>query len=135
MTKKNAEHTLEFLLDFNGRIHCYEKGYWVKFEITQGDKTELRPHGLNYSFTLHDPSNQRLIGFDNAHAVPEKGSSYKARSKAIDHWHRTEKDKGRPYEFKNAETLIDDFFNEVERVLAEHGISLETIETKEGNRP
>ena len=36
---KNAEHTLEFLLDFNGRIHCYEKGYWVKFEITQGDKT------------------------------------------------------------------------------------------------
>ena len=64
---KNAEHTLEFLLDFNGRIHCYEKGYWVKFEITQGDKSELRPHGLNYSFTLHDPSNQRLIGFDNAH--------------------------------------------------------------------
>jgi hypothetical protein len=33
------------------------------------------------------------------------------------------------------ETLIDDFFNEFERVLAEHGISLETIETKEGNRP
>ena len=36
--KKNAEHMLEFLLDFNGRIQCYEKRYWVKFEITQGDK-------------------------------------------------------------------------------------------------
>jgi len=33
------------------------------------------------------------------------------------------------------ETLIDDFFNEFERVLAEHGISLETVERKEGNRP
>jgi hypothetical protein len=84
---------------------------------------------------MYDPSNQRLIDFDNAHAVPEKGSSYKARSQAIDHWHRTEKDKGRPYEFKDAETWINDFFNEVERALAEHGVSLETIETIEGNRP
>jgi hypothetical protein len=31
--------------------------------------------------------------------------------------------------------LIDDFFNEFERVIAEPGISLEIIETKEGNRP
>jgi hypothetical protein len=31
--------------------------------------------------------------------------------------------------------LIDDFFNEFERVIAEHGISLKIIETKEGNRP
>jgi hypothetical protein len=135
MMQKNAEYTLEFLLDFNGRIHCYEKGYWVKFEITQSIESELRPHGLNYSFTLHNPSNLRLMGFDNAHPIAGKGSNHKARQIAMDHWHRTEKDKGRPYEFKDAETLIDDFFNEVERVLTEHGVSLETIKTTEGNKP
>jgi len=30
--------------------------------------------------------------------------------------HRSEGDVGRPYEFKDAETLLDDFFDEVERV-------------------
>jgi hypothetical protein len=27
------EHTLEFLLAFDGRVHHLEKGYWLKFEI------------------------------------------------------------------------------------------------------
>jgi predicted transcriptional regulator len=83
-TNKNAEYTLRFLLDFNGRIHCYEKGYWVKFEITQGSASALRPHGLNYSFTLHDPSNQRLMGFDNAHPV-NSDHSYKRRKQTMKH--------------------------------------------------
>jgi len=29
--------------------------------------------------------------------------------------------------FKDAETLMDDFFDEVEHVLAEHGIPFETV--------
>lgn len=135
MAKKGAEHTLEFLLDFNGRIHRYAGGYWLKFEITKVKSNEERPHGLDYSFTLHGPDNRRLIGFDNAHDVPAKGSRLKKRPKAMDHWHRTETDKGRPYEFEDAETLIDDFFDEVERVLKEHGIPFETVEAKEGDRP
>jgi hypothetical protein len=45
----------------------------------------------------------------------------------MDHWHRTETDEGRPYMFKDAETLMDDFFDEVERVLAEHGIPFVTV--------
>lgn len=135
MAKKDAEHTLEFLLDFNGRIHRYARGYWLKFEITKGEKSEERPHGLSYSFTLHGPDNRRLVGFDNAHGVPAKGSRFKKRPKAMDHWHRTETDDGRPYAFKNAETLIDDFFDAVERVLKEHGVPFETVEVKEGDRP
>ena len=135
MPKKGADHTLAFLLDFNGRIHRYEGGYWLKFEITKVDESEERPYGLDYSFTLHGPSNQRLIGFDNAHSVSAKGARFKRRPKAMDHWHRTETDEGRPYEFKDAETLIDDFFDEVERVLKEHGIPFETVEVKEGDRP
>jgi hypothetical protein len=52
----------------------------------------------------------RLVGFDNAHGVPATGSRFKRRPKTSDHWHRTEIDPGRPYRFKDAETLIDDFF-------------------------
>src|ERR1700733_7867952 len=135
MAGKNADYTLEFLLDFNGRIHRYAGGYWLKFEITKGEESEKKPHGLSYSFTLHGPDNKRLVGFDNAHSVQPKGSRLKKRPKAMDHWHRTETDEGRPYEFKDAETLIDDFFDEVERVLKEHNIPFETVEAKEGDRP
>ena len=135
MATNTGEHTLEFLLSFNGRIHCYAGGYWLKFEITKVEENEEKPHGLNYSFTLHGPDNRRLIGFDNAHGVPAKGARFKRRPKAMDHWHRTETDEGCPYVFKDAETLIDDFFDAVERVLKAHGIPFETVEMKEGDRP
>ena len=135
MPKKTSEHTLEFLLGFNGHIHRYSGGYWLKFVITKVEASDGKPHGLDYSFTLHGPDNRRLIGFDNAHSVPAKGAGFKKRSKAMDHWHRTETDEGRPYAFKDAETLLDDFFDEVERVLAEHGIPFEVVEATEGDSP
>ncbi len=131
----DAEHTLEFLLAFNGRVHRYAGGYWLKFEIVTVTPSEARPHGLDYSFTLHGPDNRRLIGFDNAHTVPAKGSRFKKRSKAADHWHRTETDAGWPYAFVNAEQLIDDFFDEVERVLSERGVPFDNVEVIEGDRP
>jgi hypothetical protein len=37
---------------------------------------------------------------------------------------------GRPYEFKDAETLLDDFFDEVERVLRERGIGTAVIQVE-----
>jgi hypothetical protein len=58
------------------------------------------------------------------HDVRTSGSRFKRRGKVTDHWHRTEKDPGRPYVFKDAETLIDDFFDEVERVLRDRGVGL-----------
>jgi hypothetical protein len=40
------EHTLEFLLAFDGRIHHLERGFWLKFEIKRGLFTPQRPHGF-----------------------------------------------------------------------------------------
>ena len=91
-------------------------------------------HGLSYSFTLHAPDGARLVGYDNAHGVPAKGSRFRRRETASDHWHRTENDPGRPYRFKDAETLIDDFFNEVERVLAEYGVGMAVVAIEEKSR-
>ena len=39
-------------------------------------------------------------------------SNISKKTPASHHWHRTETDPGRPYQFKGAETLIDDFFDE-----------------------
>lgn len=107
---------------FDGRVHHLEEGYWLKFEIKRVPAAERRPHGLAYSFTLHAPDGTRLIGFDNAHRAPRAGGRYKRRTPATDHWHRRENDLGRPYAFRDADTLLQDFFREVRRVLGERGI-------------
>lgn len=131
--KKTAEHTLEYLLAFDGRQHWYEGGYFAKFEIRRVPADRERPHGLKYSFTLHAPDGTRLVGFDNAHAVPPRGSRFKRRASAVDHWHRTSSDPGRRYLFKDAATLIDDFFDEIERVLTERGVPFEVVADDQGS--
>lgn len=123
------DHGLEFLLSFDGRIHHLKDGYWIKFEIKRVRSGSRRPHGLSYSFTLHAPNGRRLVGFDNAHRPP--GTKPRRRPDVNDHWHRRERDPGRPYAFKDAETLLDDFFDEVERALAERGISSTVIRVEE----
>jgi hypothetical protein len=125
------DHGLEFLLAFNGRTHLLEKGYWLKFEIKRVVADESRPHGLRYSFTLHGPTGKRLIGFDNAHSVRPPGSKFNKEAVKFDHWHRTETDAGRPYRFIDAETLVDDFFREVSRVLELHGVNSTVIGEEE----
>jgi hypothetical protein len=134
MRNRAPEYGLEFLLAFDGRIHHLEEGYWIKFEIERVKPTKERPHGLSYSFTLHGPDGVRLVGFDNAHGVSARGGRFKRKPPASDHWHRTETDPGRPYEFKDAETLIDDFFDEVERVLNERGVDTTVVEVEETRR-
>jgi hypothetical protein len=122
MIRKPAEHTLEFLLAFDGRVHWLEKGYRIEFAIKRVTTSKTHPHGLRYSLTLHDPTGNRLLGFDNAHAVAPTGSRFRRRSIAADHWHRTESDPGRPYHFTDADALLQDFFREARRILAERGV-------------
>lgn len=131
----DEEHALEFLLAFDGRVHWLERGYWLKFEIGRVEPSAGRPHGLNYSFTLHAPDGKRLVGFDNAHGVAAAGSRFKRRPTATDHWHRTESDEGRPYEFVSADRLLEDFFGEVRRVLDERGLSDTVVAVEEKKKP
>ncbi len=125
--KLPAEHTLEFLLAFDGLRHWFRGGYFAKYEIRRVEATPGKPHGLKYSFTLHAPDGARLLGFDNAHGAVTQGSSFKRMPEAMDHWHRTAADPGRPYAFKDAEQLIADFLTEVERALKERDVPSEVI--------
>lgn len=116
--------SLDTLLDLDGQVLVIDPdgGHWVRFVVTRVPETEAKPHGLDYSLTLHGPDGGRLVGFDNAHPVRRTaGPSGKTRG-AQDHKHRLKTI--RPYEYRDAATLIADFWREVEAVLDEKGIEL-----------
>jgi hypothetical protein len=54
--------------------------------------------------------------------VPPRGSRFRKPETEHDHWHRAGDDEGRSYQFTTVSRLIEDFFAEVRRVLAEQGI-------------
>ncbi len=68
---------------------------------------------------MHAPSGERILGYDNAHAVKAKGGRFTGQRLPFDHKHRHVADKGVPYEFKDENQLLSDFFTEVDTVLEE----------------
>jgi hypothetical protein len=56
--------SLDTLLDLDGQVLVIDEkgGHWVKFEVKRVMPTKERPHGLDYSFTLHGDDNERLVG-------------------------------------------------------------------------
>ncbi|MSQ72921.1 MAG: hypothetical protein EXR27_16755 [Betaproteobacteria bacterium] len=121
---QESERSIEWLLDYEGRVHVFEGGYYVKFEFRKVAEQATVPHRIKYSMSLHAPDGTRLMGFDNAHPVERKAGAMKRRSAAADHWHRDENDSGRPYTFIDVQTLLEDFEKEVERKLSEKGVSV-----------
>lgn len=118
------DHSLDALLELDGEVFVIDpKGeHWVKFEVRRVEATSDRPHGLKYSFTLHDAKGKRLVGFDNAHPVTTGSGPGAKQTEAFDHKHRLRTIK--PYDYADAASLLDDFWKEVEAVLAERGVKL-----------
>lgn len=112
------------LLALDGEVFVIdpEDRHWVKFEVKQVEASPERPHGLKYSLTLHDGEGERLVGFDNAHAVKGGTGPGALTRVAQDHRHRLRTI--RPYDYRNAGDLLADFWKEVEAVLAERGVKL-----------
>lgn len=114
------DHAIYALLDLHRSIIDQGRGYWVKLEAWEVDVSVQIPHGIRYSLTLHEPHGKRILGYDNAHGTKLPGKfKYAGRILAHDHKHRHASDKGVHYEFKDAQTLINDFFRDVDRVLLE----------------
>ncbi len=67
----SREKSLDTLLVLDGVSYIVDGPFWVKFEARMVPVTPQKPHGLDYSFTLHDGAGQRLLGFDNAHPIRE----------------------------------------------------------------
>lgn len=117
---------IQTLLDLDGVVIEQAGGYWTKFEVRRiPQATEEMPHGIRYSLTLHDCNGERIMGFDNAHAVKSRKKGKHQGRKTYDHRHRHAKDEGVSYEFIDAHQLIKDFWAEVDKILCELGIGEE----------
>ena len=58
------DRTLENLLVLDGDVlFLDDQGHWAKFEVRRVEASPERPHGIEYSLTLHDAGNHRLAGF------------------------------------------------------------------------
>ena len=109
---------LDRLLSLDGLSFRDDSGYWWKIEARQVAPTPARPHGIKYSLTLHDAHGERVLGFDNAHAVSGRpGGKYAGEIVEYDHVHNAGKGKTLPYTFHSADQLLVDFFTAVNKVL------------------
>lgn len=118
MTRRDAG--LDRLLGLDGFLAEVGGGFWVKVVAQRIPADTNRPHGVSYSRTLHDPRGQRVFGIDNAHPVRFTRGPAGRSTAARDHRHRG--DSVRPYVYRDADSLIDDFWREVEAVLKRRGI-------------
>lgn len=109
--------TLDVLLDLDGQVFFVdpEGAHWVRFVVTRVPASPEKPHGLDYALNLHGPGGERLVGFDNAH--PE---GKQERGEPQDHRHRLQTI--RTYEYRDAVTLLADFWRAVDAVLRERGV-------------
>lgn len=111
--------SLDDLLFLDGQVFVVdsEGGLWVKFIVRKVPATEEKPHGLDYSLTLHAIGGERLAGFDNAHPV----GGGKRNDIPNDHRHRLKTVK--PYEYRSAADLLTDFWAEVDAILKQRGVN------------
>ena len=111
------------LLDYHGRRYWLTNGWSIRFRVVGIEQSESRPHGIKYSFTLHDVDGARLLGFDNAHGLPHR--------QPYDHRHQFRKPRKLvPYDFRGADELICDFFAAVESACEQERVPFE-FETEE----
>lgn len=105
---------LEFLLNLDGEVFPMDNGFWVKFEAKQVAVSSEIPHGIKYSFTLHDKLNKRVIGYDNAHSF-KSNQKYGAKKQTWDHIHKQMDIVA--YEFETAAQLLQDFWDSVDHYM------------------
>ena len=118
--KLTSDRGLDALLDLDGTIMEVGGGNWVRIRATRVPATPERPHGIDYSLCLFSVRDERVICFDNAHSVATGSGLARRRSVARDHAHKG--GKVTPYAYRDAATLLEDFWNEVEAWLREREI-------------
>lgn len=111
---------LDRLLDLDESIFEVGGGFWVSIKARKIRAGAAKPHGVNYSLCLISPSDDRVLCFDNAHPIKVGGGPARKRTRTSDHVH--EDGKIRPYDYANAESLLDDFWQAVEDRLKKEGI-------------
>jgi hypothetical protein len=112
--KPETDYELEVLLQLDGHEFNFAGKYVVKYEVRRAEATKGRTSGIKYSLTLHDPKGKRIYGIDNAHKA--------GRRREFDHRHPHRSAKLVAYKYRGPVVLLEDFLQEVERILTERGV-------------
>jgi hypothetical protein len=122
MAKPALDRGLDELLFLDGVVLVVDPigGHWVKFIAKKVEASPERPHGVSYSLTLHAVDGERIVGFDNAHAVFSGSGPARRTGVAHDHCHRHSATS--PYDYRDAATPLRDFWSEVDAALRTRGI-------------
>jgi len=115
------DEALERLLDYDGRRYWLENGWSVRFRVRQVATSEVRPHGIKYSFTLHDVDGERLLGFDNAHGTGARQST------TIGIGFGAQTNFGLMHS-RDTDQLLVDFFDAIERACDQEAVPFVIIE-------
>jgi hypothetical protein len=113
--------SLDQLLALHDTIFEVGGGFWVKIEARRVAPSADRPHGIAHSLCLFAPNDERIVCYDNAHAIAVGSGPAKRRTAQRDHVQRGAKI--RAYAFKDARTLLNDFWTDVYQVVAKRGVS------------
>lgn len=111
------DHGRAFFLDCNGLEYRYETGHRYRITARAVDASPERPAGLKYALTFLGPDDACLVRYDNSHAPLVPG---RAGPAVFDHWHRHGGLATVPYDFRGVETLLADFFADIDTFLPEH---------------
>src|ERR1700722_16938308 len=104
MAKPKHDPGLDDLLALDGVLLVVDPvgAHWVKFVVKRVAPSAERPHGISYSLTLHAADGDRLVGYDNAHAISTGSGPSRRTITAHDHRHLHAATK--PYAFSDAAT-------------------------------
>lgn len=122
MKQRERDRSLDTLLELDGQVLVVDPAgkHWVRFSVKRVEASPERPYGLSYALSLHAADGERLVGFDNAHPVKPASGPSGRRRKRRDHKHRLRT--VRPYDYKDAASLLADFWTEVDAMLKERGV-------------
>jgi hypothetical protein len=104
-----------FFPECNGLEYYYETGHWYRIECRAVPPSDARPAGLKYALSFFGPGNVCPVRYDNSHRV-----GVRCGGAAYDHWHRFARDELVPYAFITIETLLADFFADIDQHLPSH---------------
>ena len=123
MSSDHTDHGIETLLNLHGWTDEVGGGFWVSVKAFRVPPDELRPHGINYTLTMHRPGGKRIVGYDNAHAPPiGSGPARKSQQRAKGFDHRHFRERITWYDFESPVKLMEDFWADVQTILEEEGV-------------
>ena len=97
--------SLDSLLGLNNIAYVLDAadGLVVRFDVSRVTASETNPHGVEYQFNLFGPLGERFVGFENSRQM---------RAATFDHIQRLRS--VRAYAYRDAATLLEDFWDEID---------------------